>query len=341
MLRLFAKQVTFSGANMFAAATKYEIDTLISSNEGLSLYAMVDAEGVLYPFFDVDVAITDSNKQRCSALSVLEAALAEIKYLMGANMPSKCAVFDAWTPQKVSYHIHLDVEMKASVFYSIMKTHKSSVIDTSVYTRWRCFRLPGCPKLGKNNKLVPIDAYSAQNKHLAFIMTRFSEPQKTEPEGLSRPILLPKNDEKSMDFTMDVRSQSVAGLARKIYEARVGVWIESISVQIKYHATTKVFIVRLGCFDCLINGGKHDSTRPSILISANSIWLKCFSRDCADKSKVFLSWDDFKEHKRMIYPYVRSAPEKLSIALAQCERQEQRQREQIIDLEGRHRMGVD
>ena len=94
----------------------------------------------------------------------LQKAIAEELEIQYENLV--CCVYDSNTSKKFSYHLvlleyYLNNCADCLIFYqNVMKRVENPMkkfLDSSVYTKNRCFRLLGCSKLGKNNVKQPIE----------------------------------------------------------------------------------------------------------------------------------------------------------------------------------------
>ena len=73
-----------------------------------------------------------------------------------------CAVLSACAETKHSFHVVLPLvlpdDASRAAFSDLVKNELKGVVDTVVYDKGRCMRLPGCHKLGSSRVLKPIDS---------------------------------------------------------------------------------------------------------------------------------------------------------------------------------------
>jgi len=118
--------------------------------------------------------------------SALTTSLAFIERHSGRKYGSgDCAVLSACADTKHSFHVVLPLvlpdDASRAAFSDLVKNELKGVVDTVVYGKGRCMRLPACHKLGSSRVLLPVDSFGG----LAFCpTTQYFQGETVTPELL-------------------------------------------------------------------------------------------------------------------------------------------------------------
>jgi hypothetical protein len=294
---LWAKQVTERGAMNYAFATVPSM--IIERNAGASLYAMADLSGEVYPYFDIDIRTeTIWSVEKKSA--TIEECKAEIRKLFAfRTLPYEMAVYDASTDEKISFHVHCSFTMGGSDLRHLIRYATpalSALFDQSVYSQWRCFRLPWCSKLGKQNKLMPVDEFSEKNEHLAYVTSVFGLGSPTRSANRSITIA-----EKRESFVAPPQIRELLlKIAGKIANCSSDE-CENVGVSRMHHCDG--WFLRYNSQKCVVNPQiTHKQARSVVEISRTKIIVRCFGNRCLENSFRFVSWGEFSGYRAVIFP---------------------------------------
>ena len=274
------------------------------------LYEVIRADQPARLFVDVDYKRNDKNNMSEGEFNqrvvLLLKTVAKVSQSWWGRDPIVVSHLDATTDAKFSRHIVFENIVVASApdwiplidAVIVAEPELEHLIDTSVYTENRLFRLLYASKMGKTNPLVPLETRSTKYDPVAFESSLISYfPGDTKPEVLEVPASSKPNKKRptansERDKNKKQRMCPVALTPAVMGEIRRACKLPDLEDRFECvsEGSGTFRLTPIGQQQCFVTPGeKHESNTTMLHMDGDSPRFHCFGRECSSGPRHKLS----------------------------------------------------